>query len=239
MKINRLICYGGVILNLLLLAGLILGEHYGHGYADALERRGIIERDYSKNPNWAVNGWTNTLQKMHYDCDIVFLGNSITAGSDFQSSFQDKKIVNLGYCGDIIPGMINRIEMVKAVSPEKIFIMAGTNDLVHVSIEKYVERYDSLISGLQRNLPDAKIYIQSVLPANHELASDYIPNAKVKDGNDAIKKLAESKGCTYINLYDLYEVEGEMKKELSRDGIHLKPEAYDIWAEAIREYVYE
>ena len=117
--------------------------------------------------------------------------------------------------------------------------MAGTNDLVHVSIEKYVERYDSLITVLHRNLPNAKIYIQSVLPANHELASSYIPNDKVKDGNAAIKKMAEPKGCTFINLYDLYELKGEMKKELSRDGIHLKPEAYGIWAEAIREYVYE
>lgn len=176
---------------------------------------------------------------MHIDCDIVFLGNSITAGSDFQAFFQDKQIINMGLHGDIIPGMINRIEMVKSVNPEKIFVMAGTNDLVHVSIEKYVERYDSLITVLQRNLPNAKIYIQSVLPANHELASSYIPNDKVKDGNAAIKKMAEPKGCTFINLYDLYELKGEMKKELSRDGIHLKPEAYGIWAEALREYVYE
>lgn len=230
---------GGVILNLLLLAGLVYCEYRSHALLDALQRRGIIERDYAKYPEGAVRTWTNSLRKMHYDSDIVFFGNSITAGSDFQSSFQDKKIVNLGYPGDIIPEMINRIEMVKAVSPEKIFIMAGTNDLVHVSIEKYIERYDSLITGLQRSLPDAKIYIQSVLPANHELASDYVPNTKVQEGNGAIKKLAESKGCTFINLYDLYELDGKMKKELSRDGIHLNPQAYDIWAEAIREYVYE
>lgn len=230
---------GGVILNLLLLAGLILGEHYGHGYADALERRGIIERDYSKNPNWAVNGWTNTLKKMHYDCDIVFLGNSITAGSDFQPSFQDKKIVNLGYCGDIIPGMINRIEMVRAVSPEKVFVMAGTNDLAHISIEKYVKRYDALIEAFNKEVPNARIYIQSVLPVNHEMSRGYATNEKIRNANAEISRLAKEKGCTFINLYDLYEEGGEMKKELTRDGVHLKPEAYNLWASAIEKNIYE
>lgn len=231
--------WGGVILNLFLLAGLILGERYGHAYSNALVRRGIIERDYSKNPDWALIGWTNTLQKMHYDCDIAFLGNSITAGSDFQLFFQDKKIVNLGYSGDIIPGMINRIEMVRAVSPEKVFVMAGTNDLAHISIEKYVKRYDALIEAFNKEVPNAKIYIQSVLPVNHEMSSGYATNEKIRNANAEISRLAKEKGCTFINLYDLYEEGGEMKKELTRDGVHLKPEAYDIWAEAIEKYIYE
>ncbi len=33
--------------------------------------------------DWAVRGWNNMLSKMNYDADIVFLGDSLTAGSDF------------------------------------------------------------------------------------------------------------------------------------------------------------
>jgi len=218
----------------------VVSEHYGHAFKDALVRRGLVERNAVKSSDyWAVQGWTNTLKKMNIDCDVVFLGNSITNGSNFQSYFQDVKIVNLGYSGDIIPSMIDRVEMVQAVNPEKIFIMAGTNDLAHVSIEKYVERYTALIIKLKKELPDARLYLQSVLPVNHSMRRDYASNNKIEEANVEVAKLAQQYGCTYINLYDLYEEEGEMKIELTRDGVHLKPEAYGIWADAIRERVYE
>lgn len=221
-----------------LLAIIIFGEHQGHAYRNALIRRGVIDKEYYESPYYAVQGWTNTLKKMNIDCDIVFLGNSITAGSDFQTFFPNKQIVNLGYSGDFIPGMINRIEMVKAVKPEKIFVMAGTNDIGFISIDKYVERYDSLITGLQRSIPESKIYIQSVLPINHEMASSYASNEKISQANKEIEKLAKAKNCVFINLYDLYVMDGEMNKELTRDGAHLKPEAYNIWAQAIEKYIY-
>ena len=176
---------------------------------------------------------------MHYDCDIAFLGNSITAGSDFQAFFFDKKIVNLGYCGDIIPSMISRVGMVKAVSPEKVFVMAGTNDLVHVSIEKYIERYDSLITVLKKEVPNAKIYVQSVLPVNHKLRPDYPSNKKIEDANREISMLAKERECEFINLYGLYVEDGEMREDLTRDGVHLKKEAYNIWAKAIEKYIYD
>lgn len=234
---------GGIVslfLNVLLIIAVVVSEHYGHAFKDALVRRGLVERNAVESSDyWAVQGWTNTLKKMNIDCDVVFLGNSITNGSDFQSYFHDVKIVNLGYSGDIIPSMIDRVEMVKAVNPEKIFIMAGTNDLAHVSIEKYVERYTALIIKLKKELPDARLYLQSVLPVNHSMRRDYASNNKIEEANVEVAKLAHQYGCAYINLYDLYEEDGEMNKELTRDGVHLKPEAYSIWADAIRERVYE
>ena len=54
--------------------------------------------------------------------------------------------------------------MLEAVNPEKIFIMAGTNDLVHVSLEEYRRRYLLLISTIKESIPNATIYIESVLP---------------------------------------------------------------------------
>lgn len=129
--------------------------------------------------------------------------------------------------------------MVKAVSPEKIFIMAGANDLVHVSIEKYVERYDSLITVLKKEVPNAKIYVQSVLPVNHKLRPDYPSNKKIEEANREISRLAKERECEFINLYELYVEDGEMKEELTRDGVHLKTAAYNIWAKAIERYIYE
>lgn len=233
---------GGIslILNVLLIVAVVVGEHYGHSYRQALVRRDLVERVAIKTPGyWEVHSWTNTLKKMRIDCDIVFFGNSITCGSDFQADFPDKKIINLGLSGDILPGMMDRLAMVECVHPKKIFIMAGTNDLGHVSVEQYLARYRKLIGKLKEDLPETKVYLQSVLPINTDMRPDCDYNDKILEANKAVRSLAEEYGCTFIDLYHLYEKDGQMNKELTKDGVHLKPQAYSLWANAITKYIYE
>lgn len=196
--------------------------------------------DDKQSPDyWARVGWTNTIVKLHTDFDVAFFGNSITRGSDFQSFFTDKKIINLGYTGDNILGMIKRVPMLQGAHPKKVFIMAGTNDLVHIDLETYKQRYSDLIAAIKDSLPQAQIYIQSVLPTNHEM-TDYAPNEKVIKANAIVKTLAESQGCKYIDLYPLYVgKDGELPKEMTRDGVHLYPQSYKKWAEKIKPMIYE
>lgn len=219
----------------------LMSEHYGHGIEKGFERFGLIKTDYSKKQDyWALRSWTNTLEKMQIDCDIVFYGNSITAGSDFQSIFQDKKIINLGYSGDNIRGMTNRTEMVRVVKPEKIFIMAGINDLSNISVDDFVLQYDTMLALLRRENPSAKIYIQSILPVNHKINTEYkASNQKIIEANKHLQMIATRDKLVFINLYDLYEIDNELNKEYTSDGIHLKKEAYSVWASAIKRYIYE
>ena len=44
--------------------------------------------------------------------------------------------------------------------------MAGTNDLAHMDIDEYKERYIELISAIQDSIPGIDIVIESVLPTN-------------------------------------------------------------------------
>lgn len=230
------------VINLILLGATCVAEKHSHVYENALKRRGIIkgEVDDKTSPDyWARVGWTNTIEKLHSDFDIAFFGNSITRGSDFQLYFADKKIINLGYSGDNILGMIKRVPMIQKSNAKKVFIMAGTNDLVHVSLDEYEKRYSRLISEIQDSIPEIKIYIESVLPSNHQMGN-YAPNAKVREANKIAELLASQYNCTYIDLYSLYANEqDELPKEKTRDGVHLFPQCYDKWAEAIQSYVYE
>ena len=188
---------------------------------------------------WARMCWTNTVQKLHIDFDIAFFGDSITRGSDFQLAFPDKKIINLGYSGDNIIGMLNRVSMIEAANPKEVFIMAGTNDLVHINLSEYKERYTNLILAVKSSVPGAKMYIQSVLPSNHEMAH-YASNDKIQKANQIVKSIAEQYDCTYIDLYSLYVDDcNELPKYLTRDGVHLYPQSYDKWEKEIEKYVYE
>lgn len=84
-----------------------------------------------------------TAKKINIDADVVFFGNSITKGSDFQQSFPDKTIVNLGYSGDGFPHMLDRIEQVRCVSPNKVFVMAGINGVEHWNNKQFSLYYKS------------------------------------------------------------------------------------------------
>lgn len=231
-----------LFINILLFGAVYVAEKHSHVFESALKRCGIItgEIDDKTSPDyWARVGWTNTIEKLHTDFDIAFFGNSITRGSDFQLDFTDKKIINLGYSGDNIPGMIKRVPMIQKANAKKVFIMAGTNDLVHISLEEYKTRYSKLLSTIQDSIPGIKIYLESVLPSNHEMG-DYAPNPKVREANRIVQELAKQYNCTYIDIYHLYANEqDELPKEMTRDGVHLYPEQYAKWAEAIRTYVYE
>ena len=236
----RIFLLVSLLLNCVLLVALFVGERSGHAYRAALVRRGIVAYDDAKTAGyWTKMGWTNTLQKMNLTCDAVFFGSSSTRGSDFQQTFPDLSIVNLGLAGDNLLGMLYRIDMVMAVHPKKVFIMAGTNDLFHSSIEQFSDRYETLLASLRDSLPLAEVYLESLLPINHELKPQAPSHDQLSRANEAIRQIAKKHGCTFIDLYEHYVQEGELPKDLTRDGIHLKPEAYGIWAETIKNYLYE
>ena len=229
-----------LVLNIALGYAIYRAERISHVFGLALERRNIITIEDKARPDyWAVAGWTNTVAKLHTDFDAVFFGNSITRGSDFQQCFPDKKIINLGYPGDNMVGMLMRVRMIQAANPKKVFVMAGTNDIFHVSVEEYAERYNTLLDAITDSLPDAKIYLMSILPMNKELNSSAPKDEKIQAANNAVSKIAEERNMTFIDIYSLYAEDGQLPQSVTKDGVHIFKEQYARWAEAIEPFIME
>lgn len=220
---------------LLILAAFILVFHHA-GYDEKLFVKLGFKEQTSKI-NEAVLSWERCLEKLEYDADVVFFGDSITCLGDFQKYFPNIKICNLGHGGDSLSGMINRISMIQSVNPEKVFLLGGINGLTDLNLDNCVSKYAQLLDLLEESLPDTKIYIQSVLPISSSRELSMCHNTTIARFNAEIKKLAEAHEMEYINLYSLYELNGEMNSELTLDGVHIKPEAYDLWAEKISKYI--
>lgn len=197
---------------------------------------GWIQLDATDSPDyWCIRGWNNTLQKLHCDVDVAFYGNSITAGSAFQDFFPDISICNLGYPGDNLDGLRFRAYTIASVKPEKVFLMGGINGSRQTPIDVFVKKYEQLILEIQKNVPSAQLYLQSILPVTPSIT--YASNDKIRKCNKLIDSLARVHQCQYIDLFSLYEKDGIMNEEYTRDGVHLKSEHYDKWAEAIRPYI--
>jgi lysophospholipase L1-like esterase len=52
-----------------------------------------------------------------------------------------------------------------------------------------------------------------------------------------VRKIAEERGLTYIDLYDQYAVDGELPDAMSYDGLHLTNEAYSTWYNELKSIV--
>ena len=120
--------------NVLLLTVIIFIGCVKTNYINSkLERLGIMKLDPVKRGDyWSIRGWTNTLEKLHLDMDVVFFGNSITCGSSFEKYFPNVKICNLGYPGDNTDGMLLRTKQIKAVNPAYKTIIEIIRDLFRI-----------------------------------------------------------------------------------------------------------
>lgn len=187
-----------------------------------------------------IQGWENTLYKMNVDADIVFFGNSITYESNFQQVFPDLKIVNMGCNKDIIDDLINRAFMIKSVHPKKIFVMGGINNFNATPLDEFKIKYETLVDSIRIYNPDANIFLQSILPVNPTkgVGKIYVDCVnKIKDANKIIEKISRNSNCTYIDLFSAYQVNDTLPQKYTRDGLHLYPKYYDIWADVIKPFV--
>lgn len=227
-----------ILLNVILVYLLVLSERMNHSIEIALDKRNLIKMNETHRPDyWILQGWTNSIAKAHAKYDIAFFGNSLTYNSDFQRYYPDYKIINLGVSGNTLKDMKRRISTLVAACPNKVFIMAGANDLVVSSVVDFIDDYSQLLNEIQKELPDANIYIQSILPMNSDAGNKQVPTSTIIEANEKLKTLAQIYDIKFVDIYSKYSDRDTLPSVYSSDGLHLKENAYDIWAQAIKDYI--
>lgn len=207
-------------------------------YATDLSQRigtklGLCQYVPARADNDCVDSWNNCIKKLDMKVDVVFFGDSHTAGGDFQKAFPDVKSLNLGYIGEDTKGMLRRVETIAAVQPKKIFLMAGINGLKNQSLSDFKYWYTALVDSIRTAVPNAELYIESILPVT--ASSDYCDNAKINEANTIIKHIAQERNLIYIDLNSAYAKNEVLLTSLSYDGLHLTEEAYSIFYENIKD----
>ena len=186
-----------------------------------------------------VISWNNMMESIKYDADVVFFGASITSDGKWHEYFDSLKICNLGKSGDNLESMLIRVPQISAVHPRKIFLAPEQNDMRFLTIYEFQEKLIILLNNIEKNNPQADIYLESLLPLNQIKFRTVCDNVKIQAANEAIKSIAERKKLTYINLYDDYLENGQLSMDLSYDGQHLYPYAYNKWAIKLMPFIME
>ena len=114
----------------------------------------------------------------------------------------------------------------------KVYIMVGINGIDVGTTDYYKDHYKEVIDEIRGLQPDAMIYICSIMHVTkHKSQSDRIfANSKIDAMNTAASELADGETIFYLDMNEpVDDEEGNLRSDLTGDGVHLKGSAYEPW----------
>lgn len=188
-----------------------------------------LKNTYEKNIKATINTATTDY--------TVFLGDDITANFDLDKYFQNETLVNQGVNGDTIGSLMERLDDTISLSPKKIVLMIGLNDLIsdnglNSSIK---ENYNNLITSIINRSNETEIILESLLPVNSKKYDKL--NEDIIEFNDYIKSLSKKYNLKYIDLHDNFSNETKLVDKLCLDGITPNDQGYKLIRDNIKSYI--
>ena len=166
---------------------------------------------------------------------VVFMGDSITQFWDTgaQNIFTNQHFINRGISGQTTSQMLLRFRQdVVALKPQKVVILAGTNDIAGntgpVSLETIMGNIKSMAEIAKAN--KIEVVLCKLLPADHYYWSpDIKPAPQIAQLNIEIVKYAKANNLKVIDYYTpMVNEKGGLPTTLSGDGVHPNAEGYKI-----------
>lgn len=184
----------------------------------------------------ALSSWKSCIEQLHIKADVAFFGDSLTRWGKFQEHFPNIRIVNLGYSGDTLAGMYDRIDMIQNVRPNKVFVQGGINGFTSRGIEGTLADYRKLLDALKIELPrETQIFVLSMLPLGKEVYKN-LHGQDIPETNKRIKALCSELDVSYIDLFTVYaDDNGQIPDGVTTDGVHIN--SYDKWFDAIEPFL--
>ena len=175
----------------------------------------------------------------------VLLGDSLSLWFPGELMPGRRVWINQSISGEKTQGLLNRLDFLDGNDVEAVFVMIGINDLIWGKTdEEILKNYKEIVRRLKAEHPDTQIVVQSILPHGGEqstwesrdkltaLTSDRIVNM-----NNALKQIADENDAYYLDLYPIFVTgDGNLRDDLTTDGLHLNRQGYLVWRSAIALY---
>lgn len=174
---------------------------------------------------------------------IVFCGNSITDGGEWQELFNNTAILNRGISGDGTAGVIGRLEGLLQMQPSKFFLLIGVNDLAkNMPVAQVAANIRYIVQQFHEKSPATKLYLQTLLPVNPSF-SQFRNHVNKTDSilllNKMIRDICREKALTYVDLFTPFSDRNQhLDSTLTNDGLHLTGKGYARWKSVVYPFVY-
>ncbi|MGB3756765.1 MAG: SGNH/GDSL hydrolase family protein [Rivularia sp. (in: cyanobacteria)] len=163
----------------------------------------------------------------------IMLGDSLSLWFPTNELPNGKLWLNQGISGDTSTGILTRLSAFSATKPEAIYIMAGVNDLRKGTSDQVIlSNHRRIVRRLKITHPNSHIIIQSILPTRRPK----IPNTRIRNLNGQLARIAKEEGVNYVNIHKWFtDFKGDLRQELTTDGLHLSLNGYEVWQAAIEQ----
>ena len=179
--------------------------------------------------------------------DAVFIGDSRTDGLHIFSGITAEAVF-LEHTGITVYEILDGKKVIRQEGEKlpildvlaqkqygKVYVMLGVNELGYKAPQDFAEHYGKLIDAIRESQEDARIYVQSIIPVNTADCKSYdqpyyVTNEGVVAYNEALVAMAQEKKVFFLNIAEVMEdKDGELKSDLSADGVHFKKSGYLLW----------
>ncbi|MBR4555052.1 MAG: hypothetical protein IKO27_05605 [Ruminococcus sp.] len=207
------------------------------------------EEDSSSESEADVPGDTNagkfpTAAEIKDDfADAVFIGNSRTVGLGMNcgkplATFYASTGLNVNTIWDSATITLDNgsygtvFDALAQKQFSRVYVMFGINEVGWPYWDSFQSQYEDVVNKIKELQPDARVYIQSVLPVSSlAINTNAVFTTENIDGlNEFIKNAAANTGCTYLDVNSaLRQEDGSLPLEASTDGIHLMKDYCMVW----------
>jgi lysophospholipase L1-like esterase len=197
--------------------------------------------------NWLAQHQANVAEAKGGGVDILFLGDSITAGWAWDkggsrlwaADFAPRHAANFGIGWDRIQNLLWRVENgeLDGLSPKVVVLLIGTNNCGNEddghprnTTPEIIEGISNLVRQVQLRLPRTKIILFGIFPRG---AKDDPVRDQVKAVNAGLSALAAD-NLKFLDIGKKFLApDGTLPRVLFPDQLHPNEQGYQIWAGAI------
>lgn len=215
-----------------------------------LEQKQPVSPELGPRHQWTYQQWVAQLEREAQAAAqnkperlTVLAGDSLSLWFPAKLLPAGRAWLNQGISGETSKGLLKRLTLLDRTQPETVFVMIGINDLIRgVTDEAILDNQRLIIQDLRWVHPNVQIIIQSILPHSGAKATWEgrdrllaIPNNRIRELNRQLALLAQEEGVKFLDLYELFtDSQGNLRIELSSDGLHLNEQGYLVWRSALQ-----
>lgn len=208
----------------------------------------------ARTDQWAVAREAELLRRAREadPCDVLFVGDSITqawegpGAKTWKARIAPLGALNLGNSGDRTEHVLWRLQEapLTRLGAKHVVLLIGTNNLGHgtSNAAETLAGVTKVAETLAAQCPDATIHILEIFPRGERINPmrgdicqiNQALRAMVAKEDAAAKKTGRAPRFTVQPLGDSFmRPDGTLSKTMMPDFLHLTPDAYEMWADAI------
>jgi len=164
---------------------------------------------------------------------ILFVGDSITHGTDWASKIDFAEVKNIAVPGYLTDDVRAQLSEIKRINPKVISMLIGTNDFGNTEVDRTGADVGQRISEIIRSILDSSetihIVSSSILPRDFRFAD------RIRTANRIISSVTHDR-ITYLDCWPALSHNENLRPEfLLTDGfdVHLNSAGYEAWSKVL------